>query len=300
MKVFSTFFSKKLGKKIAENLSVPFGEIEKTVFPDGETRIRVKEMVVDENIVLVACPGSDPDSFYMELFFTVDALKRSGASRVILVLPYLAYQRQDHEFREGEAVSLDVIAKVLKNVGVSELVTFDLHSIKIPEVFEIPVIHLSALPLFAKEIKKIGIKDSSLVSPDMGGIRRIKILSELLGNLPFATIEKDRDLESGKVSSIKHEGEIAKKVFIVDDVISTGRTIEAAIDLLKKNGAQDLYVFATHPVFSGNAKEILQNIDIKKIYVTDSIVVPKDKEFVSLAVLSIADTVSDKIQEFNL
>ena len=174
----------------------------------------------------------EPDKNYMELFFIVDALKRSGANKITAVVPYLGYQRQDHVFRNGEAVSLEVIATLLKWGGVDEIMAFDLHSIKIPEIFKIKLTHLSALPIFAEQIKKIG-SNVVLISPDMGGIRRIKILAELLNKMPYAVIKKDRNLATGKVTMSGIDGEVKENTIIVDDMISTGSTIVPAANLLK-------------------------------------------------------------------
>src|SRR3990167_10780752 len=164
----------------------------------------------------------------MELFFILDSLKRSGANSVTLVLPYLGYQRQDHIFRSGEAVSLEVIVNLLKTLRVDSVISFDLHSLRTQEFFNtkrIKLSHLSALSVFAKEIKRISRRFSDdsnlvLVSPDMGGIRRIKLLSGMLDEqFPYITIEKNRDLNTGSVESVKINGKVGKTAIIVDDVI---------------------------------------------------------------------------------
>lgn len=309
MKIFSGSTNKPLAEKIAKLLKTKLSELEIHVFPDEEKRVRIIDRVVGEDCVVVqsACPNADKN--YMELFFIADALKRSGADSVSAVVPYLGYQRQDHVFRSGEAVSLEVIIKMLEGVGVDKVITFDLHSIKIPELFHIPVVHLSALSLFAEKIKNLGAagpaKESSklkvksskfaLVSPDMGGIRRIKILSEILNNMPFATIEKNRDLKSGKIEASQVHGAIKKQAIIVDDMISTGSTIVAAANLLLKKGAEEIVVFATHPVFSKDAHILLQRSKVKKVLVTDTIEVPKEKQFEKLEVLSVAEMIATSL-----
>jgi len=313
VKIFSGSSNKPLAEKIAKCLNADFSPLEIFVFPDGERRVRIEDKVVDEETVVVQSTNAPADTNYMETFFIVDALKRSGANKVSAVIPYLGYQRQDHVFRDGEAVSLEVIIETLEAVGVDKIITIDLHSVKIPELFRIPIIHLSALELFAEEIKKLSGEnfvslrtnnhkssiinlqsDLVLVSPDMGGIRRIKILSELLDNAPWATIEKNRDLATGAVTANKLEGSAVdgKDVIIVDDMISTGKTIATACELLEKRGAKDIYVFATHAVFSKEAPEILQNSKANKIFVTDSIFVPEEKQFQKLKILSIDDVIA--------
>jgi len=295
VKIFSGTSNKPLAQKIAKDLGLALSNLEIHIFPDGEKRVRVLGKVVNEDCIVVQPTSPEPDKNYMELFFIVDALRRSGANKIKAVIPYLGYQRQDHVFRIGEAVSLEVIATLLKWGGVDEVISFDLHSIKIPEIFKIKLTHLSALSIFAKEIKKIG-KESVLVSPDMGGIRRIKILSEMLNNMPYAVIEKNRDLATGVITMTGISGKVEKNAIIVDDMISTGSTIVTAANLLKNKGAKNIYVFATHAVFSKDAPNILNNSALQKIFVTDTIDIPKEKQFAKLEVLSVATMISDNIK----
>ena len=297
MKIFSGTSDKSLAEKIAQNLSVGLSRLEVFVFPDGEKRVRILDKVLDEDTVVVQSTSSPVDENYMQLFFTIDALKRGGAKSVTAVVPYLGYQRQDHMFREGEDVSVKVIAEILDTIGLDKLITVDLHSIKIKEAFGIPAVELSALPVFAKVILEKGWrKDSAvLVTPDMGGIRRIKILSELLNNMPFAVIEKNRDLETGRISAENIEGKISKKAIIVDYMISSGGTIAVAADLLKKSGAEEICVFATHAVFSERAPKILQESGVNSVYVTDTVFVPGEKIFPKLKILSVSKLIANEL-----
>ena len=300
MKIFSGSSNKPLAEKTAKELGGEVSPLEISVFPDGERRIRVVGSVVDEKTVVFQSTSTPVDQNYMELFFIVDALKRSGAKEVVAVVSYLGYERQDHVFRDGEAVSLEVIAETLERVGADKLVAFDLHSIKVPEIFKIPVLHLSALDLFAAKIKELDLTENSvLVSPDMGGIRRIKMLSESLDNMPYATVEKNRDLETGDISDSSMEGDVSgKTAIIVDDMISTGRTIVAAEKSLLKNGAKKVFVFATHAVFSVDAAEHLESLDAEKVFVTDTVFVPKEKRFSKLEVLSVSKIIAEGLRHF--
>ncbi|MEK7502546.1 MAG: ribose-phosphate pyrophosphokinase [Patescibacteria group bacterium] len=304
MKVFSGSSNKPLAEKVAGQLNTSLSPLEIFIFPDGERRVRVIDRVVEQDTVVIQSTSPNSDTAYMELFFIVDALKRSGAKSVTAVIPYLGYQRQDHVFRTGEAVSLEVIIETLESVGMNKLITFDLHSIKIPELFKIPIVHLSALPIFAQKIKEIfpDFKNSILVSPDMGGIRRIKILSEMLSDMPYISIVKDRDLETGNIKSNKIDTNLpdfkkeVKRAIIADDMISTGRTIDAAVDLLIEQGIEESVVFATHPVFSNDYKNILQNSKVSKVFVTDTINVPDEKMFEKLEILSVAGEIAKEIK----
>ncbi len=339
MKIFSGSSNKPLAEKIAKELGTSLSPLELHVFPDGETRVRVLEKVLNEDAVVVEPTSLPVDHNYMELFFIVDALKRSGAKTVTAVIPYLGYQRQDHIFRDGEAVSLQVIVETLEAVGVDRIISFDFHTIRVPELFHIPVKHLSALALFSKEIQEIirgpvrrfppafakasagrpasaarpakleersGVgspstpatphySDTVLISPDRGGVRRIKILSEMLNNISYAVIEKNRDLATGNISSEVIEGEVRKQAIIVDDMISSGGTIKAAASLLREQGAEEIYVFATHAVFSAEAKETLENSLLRKIFVTDSVYLPEKKRPSNLEIISLAKTIAQSL-----
>lgn len=293
MKVFSGSSNRPLAEKVAKKLNLELSPLEIHSFPDGEKRIRVEERVVDEDCVVVQSTATPADSNYMELFFIVDALKRSGSKSITVVIPYLGYQRQDHIFRDGEAVSLQVVIEALEKIGASKIITFDLHSIKIPEFFKIPIVHLSALEMFGLKIKELA-GEGVLVSPDMGGIRRIKILSEQT-KMPFATIVKDRDLATGKVESGKLEGEVKQTAFIVDDMISTGETLVKAAQLLLSKGANKVYAFATHPVFSIKNTQNLYNSPIEKIFVTDTINIPQEKKGEKLEILSVSGEIAKSL-----
>src|ERR1035437_2532947 len=153
MNIFSGSASKKLAEKIAKDLNLELSPVEIFVFPDGEKRIRIQKKVLGEDCIVVQSASTPPDENYMELFIMIDALKRSGAKSVRVVIPYLGYQRQDHIFRDGEAVSLEVIAEILTRVGMTEAYSFDMHSPKIPEIFTVPMHQLSALTIFADKIK---------------------------------------------------------------------------------------------------------------------------------------------------
>lgn len=297
MKIYSGSASKELAEKIAKQLDLALSPREHYVFPDGEQRIMIEGEVLDEKAVIIQSTSTPVDTNYMELAFTIDALKRSGASEVIAVVPYLGYQRQDHVFREGEARSLEVVIHFLEEAGADSFVLVDLHSIKIPELFTKPVKHISALPIFAGKIKELGFLTDRdfLVSPDMGGIRRIGQLSVMLDEMPYVAVEKNRDLESGDLQANVIHGDVNNRAIIVDDMISSGKTIALACDLLKSRGVDEMYVFATHAIFSDEAPDILQNSLATKIFVTDTVFVPTEKKFPKLEILSVSDMIGGVI-----
>lgn len=333
MKVFSGSSNQSLSEKIAKHLSLQLSQIEQFVFPDGERRIKLNDQVLDEDTIIVQSTATPVDQNYIELFLIIDALRRSGAKSVTVVIPYLGYQRQDHIFRDGESVSLQVMIRLLESMKIDRVIVLDLHSIKIPEFFHVPLIHLSALPLFAQKIKNLlnskyearnskqiqntndentkkvsgfDIRDSILVSPDMGGLRRIKEMSELLDGMPWFATVKDRDLDTGQISIEKidysesglNESDLrGKRALIVDDMISSGGTIIKSAELLKKKGVEQVYVFITHAIFSDHATKHLQESVIDKVFVTDTVLVPEEKKFEKLETLSVGEMIARELKK---
>ena len=298
MKIFSGSSNVPLAEKIASALTISLSPREIFVFPDQERRVQLQENVVEQDVILVQSTATPADQNYMELFFLADAARRSGSRSITVVMPYMGYQRQDHVFRDGEAVSLEVVIHMLESLHVDRVIAVDLHTIKIPEFFHIPLSHLSALPLFAEVIKKNNWDSDGafLVTPDMGGIRRIKIISELLGNMSYVTIQKDRDLATGSLGISDLTGEVKKRALIVDDMASSGKTIVQAADMLREKGAEEVYAFITHPIFSHEAPELLQNSIVDKIYVTDSVEVPEAKRFSKLEILTVSGIIAEELR----
>lgn len=297
MKLFSGSSNIALAQRVAKHIGKDLDNLEIFVFSDKEKRIRVVDKVLDQDTVIVQSTSTPADENYMELFLTIDALKRSGAKSVKAVIPYLGYQRQDHIFRDGEGVSLEVIAETLVRVGMTELFSFDLHTPKIAEIFTVPVHHLSALQIFADKIKQeFDHNKLVLVTPDLGGIRRIKEMSQALDNLPFATVTKDRDLESGKIADTQIDGYVREKIaIIVDDMISTGETMVEAAKLLQEEGATKVIAFATHAVLSKEASKILQQSNIERVYTSDTIDIEEKKRFPKLQILSVSEIIANAL-----
>ncbi|MDP3941088.1 MAG: ribose-phosphate pyrophosphokinase [bacterium] len=291
MKLFTGSSSRQLGEEVARIAGIQLSHVEHHMFPDGEQRIQLREDVVDHDVVIVQSTGMPTDKNYIELFLLLDAATRNGAKSVTAVIPYLGYSRQDHIFRTGEARSLEVMIHGIEMNGATSVIGFDFHSIKTAELFPMHVTQLSALPIFASEIKMHGWLDNGtvLVSPDMGGLRRLGLLSEMLGGMGQVSVEKDRDLTTGEIAESGIHGKVKRRCLIVDDMISSGRTIVQAATILLQHGAEEIYVFATHAVFSEDAPKTLQASAVRKVFVTDTIAVPESKQFEKLEVLSIAD-----------
>lgn len=259
-------------EQIATNLNANIFYSEITTFPDGEMRVSVNNSLVGKEVLLVKLFSSgDFNAEVLKASFIIDALKRAGAKKVIGFLPYFPYVRSDHQKKTGEAVNLEVIARILEVSGLDELITIDPHTVKFPEFFTIPVRVLSALDLFAREIgKNIKNKPFSIVSPDSGGMRMVGPLSEIFHHAGVVVIEKER-FADGSVEAVEIEGKVENICVIFDDIIATGRTIAEAIKILQKKGASEFYVFATHGIFSKDTKQNLKFLSKNNLFVTDSI-----------------------------
>ncbi len=297
MKIFSGSSNLELAESLAKKLNISLSPREIFLFPDGERRVYVEEEVVGDDCVVVQSTTPPVDENYMELFFLIDALTSSGAKSVTVVMPYIGYQRQDHIFRVGESASLRVVLTILETLKIDKILFVDPHTIKVSDMLTIPSVSLSALPLFAEEILKKGWskEDTVLVSPDMGGIRRIRIMSELVDGMEYVTIEKNRDLATGNIEAHHFDGIVKKRCLLVDDMISSGKSMVQAANLMLENGAEEVHAFVTHAIFSSEAPKLLQDSSISTVNVTDSVFLPEEKRFEKLHIHSLAELLSKEL-----
>lgn len=290
--VFAGNSHPKLAWEIVSQLSLPLGAIELVRFADSECRVRILEEVEGKDVFLIQSLSNPVDEHLIELLLMADAAKRAEARKVIVVLPYHGYARQDRVHRTGECLSAQVVAKLIESVGVDKVITVELHNEGIMGFFEIPVVHLSGLSIFLPEVKKLG-PDIVIMSPDAGALKRSQKFAEEL-DVPLALIEKKRDLEqTHKILSMRVVGEVAgKTAVVVDDVIVTGGTLVNAAYLLKQKGVKQIIVIATHADFVGGADKILKDAPIDQIWVSDTIKISKEKLFPKLHVFPIASTIA--------
>lgn len=296
-KIFSGNSNTGLATEIARQLGKDLSKVEIIRFADSECRVRIEEDVEDEDVFIIQSLSNPVDENLMEFLLLGDAVKRGEARKVIAVLPYHGYARQDRVHRPGECLSSAVVTKLIESVGFDKIITVELHSDAIMGFFKIPLIHLSGLSLFRTEIEK-DKKDIVIVSPDAGAVKRAQGFAEDL-DVPLAFIEKKRDLnQAHKIISMKVVGDVKeKRAFIVDDVIVSGGTLVNAAYLLKEKGAKQVYACATHADFVGGANKILQDSPIDKIWVTDTIPLTDEKKFAKLKVFSIASIVASAMKK---
>ncbi|RJQ24821.1 ribose-phosphate pyrophosphokinase [Candidatus Parcubacteria bacterium] len=298
MMFFGDRSNKELSEKVAQKLGMEVFYPDVHIFADGEIRIRILEDVCEKDILILKSLSIPVNDNIIEFCLTLNVLIESGCRDIFGIVPYLAYSRADHIFRSGEGVPLEVVIRMVEVNGLDKIMLVDPHSIKTPEIFSIPHLRISAIPVFAEKIRELvsNLKDVLLISPDRGGIRRIKILAEELGGVSYAVIDKDRDLETGKLKIVGIEGEVKDTCFIVDDMIAGGATMAEAIEYLDKKGVKNIYGMATHPIFAGNAVKLMQESKAQKIFVTDTISVSKEKQFEKLEILSVADLIAKAVR----
>ena len=293
MKIILGPSSTELGRKIAEILGVKAVSIAHKKFPDGESYIRFEEEIAGEEVAIVQSTGPPQDTNLIQLFILADAAKDLGAKRVVAVVPYLAYARQDKRFLPGEAISIQTIGKLLKASGVDELLTVNIHEEKVLEKFEIPAKNVSAIGLLADHFRSRGLGDVFALAPDEGAAGLASEASKILGG-GCGWLHKERDRYTGEIKTEERILDVSgKDVIIFDDIISTGGTIANAVKILKKQGARRVYAACVHPLMIGNAKERILQSGAEEIVGTDS--VPSNVTVVSLAPL-LAEALAGKVK----
>ncbi|MFA5879772.1 MAG: ribose-phosphate pyrophosphokinase [Candidatus Margulisiibacteriota bacterium] len=288
-----------LGKEIATELGIDLGQIFLSKFSCGESYARIEETIRGHDIYLLQTIGENPNDEYMELFIMMDALKRSSAASVNVVIPHFGYARQDKKSAPREPISGRLIADLLDAVGLDRLIAMDLHADQIQGFFNHPVDHLTAQPLFIDYFSKKQLPNLVVVAPDTGRAKFAKKLADKL-NGELAIIHKTRPEHN--VSEIVHIiGEVKNKtVLIVDDMIDTAGSVTSCLSAMRNMGCnEDIYLAATHPVFSGPAIDRFKKAGFKEVVVTNTIAIPEYKKFPGLVVLSIAQLLAEVIRRNN-
>lgn len=305
MKLFSGTGNVKLSQEVSQLLNIPLSKAEIIRFANSEVKVSINESVKNEICVIIQPTANPTDTNIMELFFFADALKRNEAKKVVGVIPYFGYARQNIQHQIGECVSANVIVRFLEAIGFSKIYTIDLHDEATEGVFSIPFKNLSALPLLAEKIKKEfknELNSIKIVSPDQGGIERARKFSTFLFNAEqsIAVIEKIRDLNKPHIShSVALYGDVKNKIVIlVDDILTSGRTLVNAAELCAKKGAKKIYAAIVHHDLSLNAYQFLNHSIIERIYTTNTIELKKENQCSKLQEVSIAAIIANELKQF--
>ncbi|TDQ54864.1 ribose-phosphate pyrophosphokinase [Actinorugispora endophytica] len=296
-------FSGRTHPELAEEVAAELGiEVVPTRFQDfanGEIFVRYLESVRGSDAFIIQCHSEPINKSIMEQLIMVDALKRASAKRITVVTPFLGYARQDKKHRGREPISARLITDLFGTAGANRLMAVDLHTDQIQGFFDGPVDHLFALPLLAEYVaSQVEASETTVVSPDAGRVRTADRWADRLGS-PLAIIHKRRDPDVANEVKV-HEvvGEVrGRTCVLVDDMIDTAGTIVKAADALFEQGAAKVIVAATHGVLSGPAVDRLRESRISEVVITNSLPVPKDRQFEKLTQLSIAPLVARAIRE---
>ena len=277
--IISGSSNKSLLQKLSKISNISIGKITCGRFSNGEAQIRVEEKIYGNTFFIVQSLSQPVDEHIMELCLIADALKRGGANKIVAVVPWFGYGIQDKVFMPGEALSSKVVIDFLQTVGIHSLITVDLHSDNIIGFFDIPVVHVTAIPLFAGYIKKKYGKNVLVVSPDFGGAKRARRFAREVGQTgAIGIIDKERSLTKGDVKLRGININVKDKIVVIpDDFVSTGGTLIEVSHLIKTGGARKIIACITHPLLSQNATEMLTRSDVDEFVVTDTVTIHEQK-----------------------
>lgn len=292
LKIVSGNSNKELAEAIAKELGIELCVASISKFSDGEINVNFEESVRGCDVFVIQPTCKPVNDNIMELLIMIDALKRASAARIIAVVPYYGYARQDRKSRGREPITAKLVANLIQTAGATRVLTVDLHAQQIQGFFDIPVDHLVAAPLIAEYYKEKALQDVVVVSPDMGGVRRARNLAELIG-APLAIIDKRRPMANvSEVMNIIGDIE-GKNVIMIDDIIDTAGTITNAASALRERGAKDIYVSCTHAILSGPAVDRITKSPIKEVVTTNTMPVVSGLE--NLKALSVAPLIGEAI-----
>jgi ribose-phosphate pyrophosphokinase len=294
--VFSGRSHLPLAHRIAEQLGVELGEVELSTFANGETYCRFDESIRGADVFLVQTGCEPVDRNVMELLFMIQAAKLASAKRITAVIPLFPYARQDRKAKPREPISARLVADMLQLAGADRVLTMDLHAGQIQGFFTIPVDHMTAVPLFARHFRDLGLTGESVVSvsPDAGRAKQAVRFAEML-DAEFALMHKTRPAHD-VVEVTEVTGRVRGKTAILgDDVIMTGGTILANVKALQEHGVEAVWVFATHGLFCNGALEKFGDSDIAGIVVTDTVPIDPIAKPEKMTVLPVAPLLAETI-----
>ena len=283
-----------LAKEIADHIGVNLCDAYVGHFNNGETQVMISESIRGKDIFIIQPTSFPVNDNLMELLIMADACKRASAHSITAVVPYYAYARQDRKTRGREPISAKLVANLIETAGVSRVITVDLHAGQIQGFFDIPVDHLAAAPVLAEYISEQNLENVVVVSPDLGGVTRTRILADRL-QAPIAIIEKRRP-RPGCAEVMNLIGDVAgKTAILIDDIVDTAGSLCEGAKALQKLGAKDVYACCSHAILSDPAVERINESCIKQLIITNTIPVPPEKQSPKIVSLSLADALGDVI-----
>ena len=292
VKIFSGRASLSLAEKIASRYGVKLGDVNVMEFSDGEFQPSFEETVRGQDIFIVQSTMPPSDNLF-ELLLMVDAARRASARKIIAVVPYFGFARQDRKDKPRVAIGAKLIANMLMAAGVDRIMTMDLHADQIQGFFEVPVDHLFASTIFFPEMEKLDNGNLIMAAPDAGGAKRANSYAKKL-NTGLAICHKHRK-KANEVAEMTVIGDVeGKDVILIDDMCDTAGTLTKAADLFIERGANSVRAFCTHAVLSGPAYERIEQSKLTELIVTDTI--PLKQACDKIRVLTVADLFADVIR----
>ncbi|MBA3662480.1 MAG: ribose-phosphate pyrophosphokinase [Gammaproteobacteria bacterium] len=264
--------TKELAQQVAAHLNLPIGKAHVGCFSDGETMVEIEENVRGRDIFIIQSTCSPSNDNLMELLLLADALRRASAAKVTAVVPYYGYARQDRRVRSARVpITSKIVADMMAAVGITRLVTVDLHADQIQGFFYMPVDNLYSTPIMLEDIHQKAYQNIMVVSPDVGGVIRARAIAKRIPGADLAIIDKRRPRQNE--AQVMHIiGDVKDRdCIIVDDIVDTASTLCRAVEALKDHGAAKVVAYVTHPVFSGKAISNIQTSLLDEIVVTDTI-----------------------------
>jgi ribose-phosphate pyrophosphokinase len=269
LKVFSGRSNRPLAEKIAAEIGVSLGRCDIKTFSDGEIWVKYSDNIRGSDVFVVQSTHP-PAEHLLELLIMIDAAKRASARKVAAVIPYFGYARQDRKDQPRVSITAKLVANLITGAGADRVITMDLHAPQIQGFFDIPVDHLYSSAVLVRHFQRKKVPNLAVASPDVGGIKMARAYAKRL-EADLIVIDKRRPRQN-EAEVMNIIGDVREKtILIVDDLVDTAGTLCNAVTALKRAGAREVYAACTHPVFSGNALQRIDDSEIEKILVTDSI-----------------------------
>lgn len=295
-KIFTGTAHPEFSQRVAKELDIELSQAEVTRFSDGEIGICIRESVRGKDVFVIQSTCAPANDNLMELLIMIDALKRSSAKSINIIMPYFGYARQDRKASPRVPISAKLVADLLQCAGITRLVAMDLHAGQIQGFFDIPVDNLYGSIVFKEYIISKNFKNPIVASPDIGGVARARYFAKLLG-LDIVIIDKRREkANESEVMNVIGNVE-GKDVILIDDIIDTAGTMVKAASAFKQKGATSVIALGTHAVFSGVAYDRIQTSEIDEVIVTDTI--PLKQHCEKIKILSVAPLFAEVIKRIN-
>lgn len=299
LQIFSGNGNLSLAKEIASNLNTNLGKAVVGKFENGETRIKLDDNVRGCDVFVVQPTCSPVNHNLMELLLIVDALRRASVSRVTAVIPYYGYAKQEKKTAGREPISAKLVADLIRVAGADRVLTMDLHAPAIEGFFDIPVDHLQAIPLLTDYIRSLHVPDIVVVSPDAGGVPRANHFRHYIDNTGLAIIARQHTgPDETSVEDMVGDVE-GKTAIIIDDMISTGRTLMGAVNILQQRGAKEIYACVTHGVMTQQAIDTIAVSPIVKTIVTNTVAQPETCKQARIQTISVAPLFAEAIMRIH-